>query len=139
VSFSQATRAIVVDASASVPMLTAESPWPERWQGWVEADSIVLAPAHYPAEVANALLRSVRLPASEVQVGLDRLDRLGVETADRGPTGLRDAVALADRHGLTVYDALYLQLALDVEGELATLDRDLATAAEAEGIVTLGN
>jgi LuxR family maltose regulon positive regulatory protein len=35
---------------------------------------------------------------------------------------------LADRHGLTVYDALYLQLALDVEGELATLDRDLAKA-----------
>jgi predicted nucleic acid-binding protein len=33
-----------------------------------------------------------------------------------------------------VYDALYLQLAVDVDGELATLDRDLARAARAEGI-----
>jgi predicted nucleic acid-binding protein len=138
VSLAQATRAIVVDASASVPMLTAEPPWPDRWQGWVESDAILLAPAHFPAEVANALLRSVRLPASEVQVGLDRLARLGVEIADRGSSGLLEAVALADRHGLSVYDALYLQLALDVEGELATLDRDLATAARAEGLATMG-
>jgi predicted nucleic acid-binding protein len=33
-----------------------------------------------------------------------------------------------------VYDALYLQLAADVEAELATLDRDLAQAARAEGV-----
>ena len=33
-----------------------------------------------------------------------------------------------------MYDALYLQLAADVAGELATLDRDLARAARAEGV-----
>jgi predicted nucleic acid-binding protein len=57
-----------------------------------------------------------------------------VEPADRGLPGLLGAVELADRHGLSVYDALYLDLALDIDGELATLDRDLAAAAAAEGV-----
>jgi predicted nucleic acid-binding protein len=33
-----------------------------------------------------------------------------------------------------VYDAAYLYLAMDVDGELATRDRDLIAAAAAEGI-----
>jgi hypothetical protein len=45
-----------------------------------------------------------------------------------------DALDLADRHRLTVYDALYLELAADVDAELATLDRDLTRAARAEGV-----
>ncbi len=40
----------------------------------------------------------------------------------------------ADRHRLSVYDATYLWLAIDVDGELATFDRDLARAAAAEGV-----
>ena len=41
---------------------------------------------------------------------------------------------LAERHRLSVYDASYLWLAIDVDGELATHDRDLARAALAEGV-----
>ena len=36
--------------------------------------------------------------------------------------------------GLSVYDATYLWLAIDIDGELATYDADLARAAEAEGV-----
>jgi predicted nucleic acid-binding protein len=45
--------------------------------------------------------------------------------------------ALAERHGLTVWDALYLQLALDVDGEFATLDGDLIRAARAEEVAVV--
>jgi predicted nucleic acid-binding protein len=48
--------------------------------------------------------------------------------------GVVDALDLADRHRLTVSDALYLQLAADVDAELATLDRALLRAAAAEGV-----
>jgi predicted nucleic acid-binding protein len=48
-----------------------------------------------------------------------------------------DALGLADRHRLTVHDSLYLQLAADVGGELATLDRDLVRAASAEGVLVV--
>jgi predicted nucleic acid-binding protein len=43
-------------------------------------------------------------------------------------------LALARGHGLTVCDALYLELALRREAALMTLDAALARAAEAEGV-----
>ena len=44
---------------------------------------------------------------------------------------------LAKKHGLSEYDASYLELALRLQCELATLDRDLQTAARAEGLTVL--
>jgi len=46
----------------------------------------------------------------------------------------RQVLRLARDHGLTVYDAAYLELALRREVELATLDGDLAKAARSEGV-----
>ena len=45
---------------------------------------------------------------------------------------------LADRHGLTVYDAAYLELAQRRGLPLATLDKELRDAASAEGVILLG-
>jgi predicted nucleic acid-binding protein len=45
---------------------------------------------------------------------------------------------LAIRHRLTLYDAAYLELAQRRELPLATLDRELRTAAVAEGVSLLG-
>jgi predicted nucleic acid-binding protein len=45
---------------------------------------------------------------------------------------------LAHRHRLTLYDAAYLELAQRRGLPLATLDRDLRTAATAEGVHLLG-
>ena len=58
----------------------------------------------------------------------------GIETADRGPVGVAHAGVLAEQHRLSTYGATYLWLAIDVDGELATFDRALATAAMAEGV-----
>ena len=44
------------------------------------------------------------------------------------------ALALADEHNLSVYDAMYLELALRMRLPLATLDRALAAAAQAVGL-----
>ena len=44
------------------------------------------------------------------------------------------AALLADRHGLTTYDAAYLELALRLGVPLATLDQDLARAAREAGV-----
>lgn len=41
---------------------------------------------------------------------------------------------LAREHRLTVYDSLYLELAVRERRPLATLDRKLRLAAEAEGV-----
>ena len=51
------------------------------------------------------------------------------------PTSWR-AFNLAREHGLSFYDALYLELANRLGTTLATLDRKLARAALAEGLET---
>jgi predicted nucleic acid-binding protein len=45
---------------------------------------------------------------------------------------------LAERHGLTLYDAAYLELALRRGLPLATLDRELRAAARGEKVKVLG-
>lgn len=125
---------VVVDASVAVEFLAGDSRWREFFDRWADEDRILLAPAHFLAEVANGQLRGQRVPAADVAVRIERIVASGIKTADRGLHGLLEAIDLADRHTLTVYDALYLQLALDVEGELATLDNDLRRAARAEDL-----
>jgi predicted nucleic acid-binding protein len=56
--------------------------------------------------------------------------------------GLPDEVtiiALARRHRLTVYDDAYLELALREALPLATLDKALADAAQAESVSLVGH
>ena len=136
-TFVRGQRAVVADASVAVRLLLGEADWIAAWRAWTAAGALVLVPAHFGHEVANALLRSARVSAPETIAMLGRLFRTGLAVADRGLDGLEGTVALADRHGLSVYDAAYLDLALDVDGELATLDRPLRAAAEAEGIPVL--
>jgi predicted nucleic acid-binding protein len=133
-TFTLGQRAIVIDASAAIAFLTGEEGWADRWESWNAGDAMLLAPAHFAVEVANVLLRGVHLTAIDAALRLERLFATGIETADRGVPGTLAALELADRHGLTVYDAAYLQLAKDVDGELASLDRDLVTAATREGV-----
>lgn len=128
------TPPVVVDASVTFEFLDGDPRWTDTFDRWAVEDRTVMAPAHFLAEVANGHLRGRRVPAAVVQARLERLVASGIETADRGLHGLIEAIDLADRHRLTVYDALYLQLALDVDGELATLDGDLRRAAAAEGV-----
>lgn len=136
-TFSFGAAPIVVDASVAIEFLGGDPRWLEVFDRWADEDLMLLAPAHFLAEVANGQLRGQRVPAAEIATRLERLSAAGIEQADRGLPGLIEAIDLAERRGLTVYDALYLQLALDVEGELATLDSDLRQAAIAEGLQTI--
>lgn len=133
-SFSGAPRAIVVDASMAIDVLIDDPSAMTAWEGWVAAGDILFVPAHFGHEVANGLLRSVRLPAATVARAIERLVASGIEVVDRHLHGLVGAIQLAHQHGLTVYDAAYLDLALDIDADLATRDRKLRAAAEAEGI-----
>ena len=103
-------------------------------RGWQDESATLLAPAHFRPEVANALLRSVRLHPSDGVARIERLVRAGVDIVDRGVVGLVESVEYASRHGLTVYDAAYLAMAVQLDGELATRDKALARAARQEGV-----
>ena len=100
------------------------------------------APSLWWLEVANALqmgVRRLRYIVAKRSAYLTLLRGLPIfpdrQTRRHAWT---ESLALSDRHGLTVYDAAYLELALRRGLPLATLDRELRRAAEAEGITLLG-
>jgi len=134
VTFSIAAPATVVDASVAIEILEGNRDWANRLGSWLAEDRLLLAPGLFLVEIANGLLRGRRLTGTDTTARLERAAAIGVEITDRGLVGLREAVALAEQHGLTVYDALYLQLALDTEADLATLDARLRQAAQAEDV-----
>jgi predicted nucleic acid-binding protein len=91
-------------------------------------------------ELRNILIvneRRRRISEADSSLFLRELSRLWV-TIDRSfeEAGV---MALARKHGLTVYDASYLELARRDSLPLATLDTDLIHAARAENISLLGD
>jgi predicted nucleic acid-binding protein len=133
-SFTAPRPPVVLDASFAVEALLEDGSHLERWVEWASEGRTRLVPPHFWGELANALLLGRRFEPGRAALTIGATARAGVETADRGIAGVIDALELASRHRLTVYDGLYLQLAADIDAELATLDGDLARAARAEGI-----
>jgi predicted nucleic acid-binding protein len=95
-------------------------------------DEEALVPSLWWFEVRNALLmneRRGRLGQPDTEGALRDLARLRI-VIDHAPDE-HALLALARRHGLTVYDAAYLELAQRESIPLATLDVALARAARA--------
>ncbi len=100
-------------------------------------EHVWLAPPLLQLEIANALLVGERRKAvSEAQVVdfLHRFDQLPIRI-DGDCASLRRAavMGLARQHGLSSYDASYLELALRSGASLATFDAALARAISAAG------
>ncbi len=86
-------------------------------------------------EVRNSLVvneRRRRLTEADTAVFLRALSRLDV-AVDHSLDEAR-VLAITRRHRLTVYDAVYLELAQREDIPLATLDAKLARAARAENV-----
>ena len=101
-------------------------------------DSVVFVPQHWHLEVRNALLvgeRRGRITSEQSKVGLSLLGRLPLRTDLE--VDLDGAMDLARSHGLSLYDAAYLELAHRRQLALATLDHRLGQAANSTGLVVL--
>jgi predicted nucleic acid-binding protein len=100
-----------------------------------------VAPLLWPLEALNALLmaeRRRRFDAAKRRVFADFLRELPIAIDSETAVQAWDAIAgLAERFGLTSYDAAYLELAQRRGLPLATLDRDLQAAAKQIGVEVL--
>jgi predicted nucleic acid-binding protein len=95
-----------------------------------------VVPALFPAEAANVLVqaeRRKRIAPALVDRMLGILNGLPIEV-EASPRVPGRALDLARAHGLTVYDAMYLEAAIRRGLPLATLDGDLRRAARAAGV-----
>jgi predicted nucleic acid-binding protein len=94
-----------------------------------------VAPRLWAYEVRNSVLmglRRKRITHADAQEFFESLKGLPIRLAD--PVSYDDVFSLADRHGLTVYDAAYLDLALREGLPLASLDHALCKAAGNSGV-----
>jgi predicted nucleic acid-binding protein len=119
----------VVDASALGALLFGEP------DGAVIAERLrgenLVAPGLLPFEVANICLKKMRRHPHErhalmTTFGLLERMEVGIVDVDHG-----EVLGVAERSGLTAYDASYLWLARIMSSELVTLDRRLEAALAA--------
>jgi predicted nucleic acid-binding protein len=128
----------VVDASVSAAwLLPAEATPLTEAALHATATMDIWVPALWLLEIGNLLINAQRrkriddAKRRELVVAAAGL-RLRV---DREPVGMVELDALAARHGLSAYDAVYLELARRRGLPLATLDEALRSAMPAAGVL----
>ena len=112
---------------------SADAFWPA-----VQKDYLVWVPALFWYEIANGIAMAQKrgriLEAHTIRL-IELFEKLPVRTdAMVGGTQLSRCTALAARHGLSAYDAAYLELACRQGFGLATLDDKLSRAAAKAGV-----
>jgi predicted nucleic acid-binding protein len=134
---------LVLDSSVALAWVYAEQATPAVLR---LLDDVRLHGAWVPGlwrwEIANVLQLNVRRGRHPGNLRDDALATLALLPIKVDAEADRQAwsatLHLAERHGLTVYDAAYLELALRRRLPLATLDRQLRAAATSDGVALLG-
>jgi predicted nucleic acid-binding protein len=127
----------VLDASMAVSFVLADefTPQSKRVLALVAHDG-AMVPAVWEAEVLNALRSAEkrgRLSAAALANAVHGIAALPIERDHRPADGLR-LTTLAREFDLSVYDAMYLALAVDSNHPLAALDSRLVAAAKLAGV-----
>lgn len=134
---------LVLDSSVTLAWVYSE----ESTVATAEVESRVIqngawAPSLWRLEVANILEMGVRRGRHNAAFRDATLADLALLPISIDPETDQHAwgttVHLAERHRLTLYDAAYLELAQRRGLALATLDKELRTAATKEKVVLLG-
>ena len=137
-------RPTVIDASAAAPWFIPEERSAATDQMYAEvfaSPGQFRAPSLWIWETSNMLLAAFRrrqLTQDDFDSGLALLHACPIEFDPSPNLHYRSQVVrLAHTHSLSFYDACYLELALRLNGQLASLDRALVQAAKNCGIPCL--
>ena len=126
----------VIDASVAVKWLPlfAHEPYVGEAQRYLERRAVgeiaLLVPGFFWVEVANVLWKAVRRRICQPTEGKAALETLsGLDLPTLSSTALvTPALDLALRHDRSVYDSLYVALAVRQNAQLVTADERLANA-----------
>ena len=117
----------VVDTNVVAYFLLGTERFVDEARSGLTAISLALAPAHWEAELANVVWMAVRagvLPPEEgpIRYGLAR--RMGIESVTTA-TLCQGALLRSMTSGVSVYDTLFVELAIRERCPLATFDKAL--------------
>ncbi len=128
---------LVVDCSVTLPWFLEDerSRFTDRLLGAIDRAEY-WAPSVWRLEMLNGLLMAERRKRIDRAWRIESVDQIARLNLRIDPTlpNVMAIGALAERHGLSAYDAAYLELAKRQGFALATLDRDLVQAGAAEGM-----
>lgn len=130
---------LVLDASATMPWCYEDeaTPFSEALLDWVRVGGAIV-PVVWPLEVVNSLLigeRRTRLNAARISLFVATVRALPITIDEQGLVSVWDkALSLGREHGLSAYDATYLELAIREDLPLASLDARLRLAATRSGV-----
>ena len=125
---------IVVDASLIIAIVLREANVANAASVFdtLQADPLTV-PAHWPAEVANALWanrRRGRISVDDVnEIVEDIFAFQPVIDPAPPPDRIPFLVAFAETEKLTIYEAIYVQLALAYDAVLGTIDAEMRACA----------
>ena len=100
-------------------------------------DNEAVVPILWFYEVGNGLTmahRRKRITLGQVTEFLGKVATLPIQVGEQEPGAILQLTRLAQAHGLTNYDAAYLDLAARLRLPLATTDKSLRRAAEVVGV-----
>ncbi len=137
------TPLFVVDASVAMTWCFKDEITPATQKLLKDMSSkTALVPAWWYVEIANVLAlaeRRGRVSATQIVDFVAVLDNARIETDNEAPQrAFSHLLPLCRAHGLTSYDAIYLDLAVRRQLPLATLDEPLRKAAKKMGVKLLG-
>jgi predicted nucleic acid-binding protein len=133
---------IVLDASMAMAWLFED-------EGTTATDEVLqrvvieggIVPSLWRLEIANAFqiaIRRGRCDEGYVDRSLEELTELAIVIDDKTDANAWGATKIiARKHGLSLYDAAYLELALRLQRPLASCDAALIRAAKATGLYVL--
>lgn len=124
---------ITLDASVIVALYLEESEFAYAAASLASSEGSY-APGNVYGEVAQALLRAERvnwMGREQVDASARAVEALRIAIVS---SRLNDILALARKHAISAYDAMYLAVAIEYRAPLATLDATLREAARAERV-----
>jgi predicted nucleic acid-binding protein len=126
---------IVVDAGVLVLALTSDTPQGDAARTALNGDDGWLAPAHMPGEVLRTLHKAVlrkQLELEDAEAAAETATALAIEYVL--PDALLLRTAWAWRHNISIYDGLYVAVAVERSAAVITVDSRLANATDQLGI-----
>lgn len=133
----------VLDCSATLPWVFADEATPaaDELLDRLSGGACAWVPALWHLELGNVLLgakRRNRIDQAGIEAFLSQLAIYAIAVDDQTmERAWQKTLDLALQHGLSTYDAAYLELALRRGLPVATLDRELMVAARTCGVALL--
>jgi predicted nucleic acid-binding protein len=137
------TPAFIVDSSLALTWLFKDETTTASKKLLTQLDTeSALVPSLWLLEIANVLSLAElkgRITAAESSDFIDQISRLDIQVEPLlSEQVFTHLLPLCRSHGLTSYDAVYLDLAMRRQLPLATLDEQLRKAAKKAGVKLLG-